>query len=89
MISGDDLGWGHISVSGALVAAMTWVWRKLSAVTGDMNKLELKVAENYVTRPEMKVLEDKLDRHYEVVNSKIDTVNTSILTLSNLLVKRE
>lgn len=78
----DDLGLGsaNITVGGALIAGLTWVWRKLNNVENKVSTLELKIAENYVTRPELKILEDKLDRHNEVVNAKIDNITNLLIS---------
>lgn len=75
----EDLGFGNITVSGVTIAAVTWVWRKLNGVEDKMSKLELKVAENYVTKPELKAIDEKLDRHNEIINSKIDNITTILI----------
>lgn len=75
----EDLGFGNITVNGVTIAAVTWVWRKLNGVEDKMSKLELKVAENYVTKPELKAIDEKLDRHNEIINSKIDNITTILI----------
>lgn len=70
----EDLGIGNITFGGATVAALAWMWRTMTGVKDTVSALELKIAENYVTRPELKVLEDKLDRHYEIANAKMDNI---------------
>lgn len=87
----DDLGvgGGNLTVSGIIFAVVTWIWRKVSSTEEKVSTLELKIAENYVTRPELKVLEDKLDRYNDVMGAKIDNVNNNILNLSTIITKRE
>lgn len=86
----DDLGLpSNFTIGGATIAGLLWIWRLISGIGDRMTSLELKVAENYVTRPELKVLEDKLDRHNEILNNKVDNVNNNLLTLSNLLANRD
>lgn len=87
----DDFGvsGGNLTVSGTAVACIAWIWRKINGVETKVNAIELKIAEQYVTRPEVKILEDKLDRHNEILTGKIDNVNNNLLTLTNLMLQKD
>lgn len=80
----EDLGLSgsNLTVGGSAIWALAWMWRKMNAVEVKVSSLELKMAEQYVTKPELKVLEDKLDRHNEVINTKVDNI-TNLLIQKN------
>lgn len=65
------------TISGLIV----WIWKKIHNMESKMSQLELKIAENYVTKPELKALEDKVDKHTEILGNKIDKVNDNLLLI--------
>lgn len=65
------------TISGLIV----WIWKKMHNIEAKTIQLELKIAENYVTRPELKALEDKVDKHSEILGTKIDKVNDNLLLI--------
>lgn len=74
----DNFDWTNLGTNGGLFGAViAYIWRTTSSMDDKVTALELKVAENYVTKPELQRVEDKID----TMGNKIDTVNNNILLL--------
>lgn len=71
---------GDLLVLGSL-GGLAAMWKKSLDVNKKFAALELDLAKNYVTKPELKSVEDKLDRLSETMTSKIDVVNSNIMLL--------
>ncbi len=80
---------GHLTLGSLLILGIRWMYAKITGVESKVTAVELKVAEQYVTRPEFKELADKMDKHYEMYSTKIDNVSNNLITLTNLLIKKE
>ncbi len=57
------------------------VWKRSRDVDRKFNDFQLDLARNYVTKTELKAVEDKLDHLQETMSNKMDTVNTNIMLL--------
>lgn len=75
------MGGENLTIGGAIVAALTWVWKKMSSTDNKLAALQLKIAENYVTKAELKNLEDKLDHNLELTSAKLDKISDTLLLL--------
>ena len=71
----------HITLGSAIAAATAWVWKKMSNTDSKVTALELKIAENYVTKNELKIIEDKIDHNSELTSAKLDKINDTLLLL--------
>lgn len=66
----------------AVIGVSTFVFRKAASVERKLNSIELDIARNYVTKQELKTVEDKIDHFSETINTKIDTI-------TNILISKE
>jgi len=63
------------------IAIAGWFGRRMYTIDKRFNSIELDLAKNYVTQNEFSTLEVKIDHNNELLNSKIDTINSNILLL--------
>ncbi len=71
---------GDFSVLG-LIAVIGWVYAAMKNINSELRSLELKVAENYVTKPELQRVEEKIDNLSAHMSVKLDTVNNNLLVI--------
>ena len=78
LIFWDKLGTLLATVIGVCIVG---IWRKASHIDKKFTELELDMAKNYATKNEFKQLDEKIDHLSELINGKIDNMNTNILLL--------
>ena len=74
----DKVGDMFILISSAGFVAM-FKWKK--DTDKKLTGIELELAKNYVTKPELKTVEDKLDHLSDTMGTKIDRVNDNLMLL--------
>lgn len=77
----ENIGGENLTFGGAILAALTWVWKKMNSTDTKLAALELEIAKTYVTKLELKRLEDKIDHNMELTGIKLDKITDTLLIL--------
>ncbi len=71
----------------ASLAVLAWIYNMKKQTDQRVDELELDLIRNYVTKPELKRVEDKLDSMSLNISNKMDAVNNNIFNILTLLSK--
>ncbi len=82
LIIWDKLGTLLATLAGVIIVG---IWRKAVNIDKKFAILELELAKNYVTKGELKIVEDKLDHLQDTMTNKIDRVNDNLIMLLRTL----
>lgn len=65
----------------AFLGAFAWGWNKVTGIDSKFKALELDLVKNYVTKTELKIVEDKIDNLSEHISMKLENINNNILQI--------